>query len=66
MPVEAITEAIHEFMYEKLNESPEVEEDKKIRYVEKRKLKDGKEQTEQNPKATRRLDCNRCGTPSCS
>ena len=29
MSVEAITEAIHEYMYEKLNESPETDEDKK-------------------------------------
>ena len=31
MTVESITEAIHEYMYEKLNESPETEGDKKIR-----------------------------------
>ena len=61
MSVEAITEAIHEYMYEKLNESPETDEDKKIRHLEKRKLKYGKEQTERNPKTARRLDCNRCG-----
>ena len=28
MSVEAITDAIHEYMYEKLNESPETDEDK--------------------------------------
>ena len=37
MSVEAITDAIHEYMYEKLNESPETEDEKKIRYVDKRK-----------------------------
>ena len=66
MSVEAITEAIHEYMYEKLNESPETDEDKKIRHVEKRKLKYGKEHTERNPKTARRLDCNRCGAPNWS
>ena len=39
MSVETITEAKHEYMYEKLNESPETDEDKKIGHVEKRKLK---------------------------
>ena len=39
---------------------------KKIRHVEKRKLKYGKEHTERNPKTARRLDCNRCGAPNWS
>ena len=46
MLVEAITDAIHEYMYEKLNDSPETDEEKKIRHVEKRKFKPTKEQTE--------------------
>ena len=37
MSIEAITDAIHEYMYKKLNESPETEEEK-IRYVDKKKL----------------------------
>ena len=37
MSVEAITDILHEYMYEKLNDSPETEEEKKIRYVNKRK-----------------------------
>ena len=36
MSIEAITDAIHEYMYEKLKESPETEEEKKIRHVDKR------------------------------
>ena len=44
----------------------ETDEDKKIRHVEKRKLKYGKEHTERNPKTARRLDCNRCGAPNWS
>ena len=65
MSIEAITDAIHEYMYEKLNESPETEEEKKIRHVDKRKLAKNKEQTERYPK-TRRLDCNKCGAPNWS
>ena len=37
MSKEAITEALHEYMYEKLNDSPETEEEKKIRYLNKKK-----------------------------
>ena len=49
MSVEAITEAIHEYMYEKLNESPETEEKKSIH---------GKKQIwkKNKPNATRRPD----------
>ena len=39
MSVEAITEAIHEYMYEKLNESPETDEDKKNQTCGKKKTK---------------------------
>ena len=39
MSIEAITEALHENMYEKLNDSPETEEEKNIRYLKKRKTK---------------------------
>ena len=51
-------------MYEKLNESPETEEEK-IRHVDKRKLKNKKEPTERYLKA-RRMDCNKCGAPNSS
>ena len=43
MSVEAIPDAIHKYMYEKLNDSPETEEEKKIRYLSKRKTKITKE-----------------------
>ena len=36
MSVETITEILHEYLYEKLNDSPETEEEKKIRYLNKR------------------------------
>ena len=65
MSIEAITDAIHEYLYEKQNESPETEEEKKIRYVDKRKLTKNKQQTERYPKA-RRLDCSKYGEPNWS
>ena len=37
MSVEAITEAIHEYMYEDFNDLPEIEAEKKIRHEEKTK-----------------------------
>ena len=39
MSIEAITDAIHDYMYEILNESPETEEEKKTRHVEKKEIK---------------------------
>ena len=65
MSVEAITEALHEHMYEKLNDSPETEEEKKIRYLNKRKAKSHKEQTDK-PTKFKKMDCNRCGAPNWS
>ena len=50
MSVEAITDAKHEYMYEILNDSPETDDEKKIRHVEKRKFKPTKEQTEKKHK----------------
>ena len=52
MSIEAITDAIHEYMYEKLNESTETEEVKKIRHLDKRKLTKKKNE----PNGTRRRD----------
>ena len=63
MSVEAITEAIYEHMYEKLNDSPETEEEKKLRYLNKRKAKSHKEQTDK-PTKFKKMDCNRCGAPN--
>ena len=50
-------------MYEKLNESSETEEKKRIRHVDKTKVTKNKEQTERYPK-TRRLVCNKCSAPN--
>ena len=65
MSVEAITEALHEHMYEKLNDSPETEEEKQIRYLNKRKAKSYKEHTDK-PIKFKKMDCNRCGAPNWS
>ena len=65
MSIEAITEELHEYMYEKLNDSPETEEEKKIRYFNKRRTKSTKQLSETSTKF-RKLDCNRCGAPNWS
>ena len=65
MSVEAITDAILEYTYDKLNDSPETEEEKKVRYLNKRKLKPIKEQLEK-PTKFEKVDCNRCGAPNWS
>ena len=65
MPKEAITDALHEYMYEKLNDSPETEEEKKIRYLNKRKIKSTKELSAK-PTKLKKLDSNRCGAPNWS
>ena len=63
MSVEAMTDALHEYMYEKLNESLETEEENRIRYMDRRKFKNSQEQTERFSK-TRRLNCNKVGAPN--
>ena len=65
MSVEAITDAIHEYMYEKLNDSPETEEEKKILYLNRRKTRPTKEQPDKLNKV-KKIDCNRCGAPNWS
>ena len=58
MSVEAVTEALHEHLYEKLNDSPETEE-KKIRHLIKGIAKSHKEQMDK-PTNIKKMDCNRC------
>ena len=65
MSIEAITEALHEYMYEKLNDSPETEKEKKIRYLNKRKTRNTKDLSEK-PTKFKKVDCNRCGAPNWS
>ena len=50
MSVEAITDAIHEHMYEKMNDSPKTEEERRIRYLIKRKTRPTTEPTWQTDK----------------
>ena len=50
MSVEAITEALHEYMSEKGNDSPETQEEKKIRYLNKTKTKNTKKQSDKQTK----------------
>ena len=63
MSIEAISKALHEYMYENLTDSPETEEEKKIRYLNKRKTKSTNELSEK-PTKFKKLDCNRCGAPN--
>ena len=37
MSVEAITDTIHEYMYEKMNESKDSEEERKIKHVDRKR-----------------------------
>ena len=63
MSVEAITDAIIVYTHDKINDSPETDEEKKISYLNKRKLKPIKEQPEK-PTKFQKVDCNRCGAPN--
>ena len=65
MLIEAITEALHEYMYEKLNDSPETEEEKNIRYLKKRKTKNTEDLSEK-PTKFKKVDCTRRGAPNWS
>ena len=65
MWIEAITDDLHEYINEKVNDSPETDEETKMRHVEKRKLKSTRDQTDWNTKS-RRMHCNRCGAPNWS
>ena len=65
MSVEPITEALHEYMYEKLNDSPETEVEKKIRCFNKRKTRSTKEPLDK-PGKFQKLDCNKCGATNWS
>ena len=62
MSVEAITDTIHEYMYEKMNESKDYEEETKIKHVD-RKRTYRKPESEKQIKFTI-VDCIRCGAPN--
>ena len=63
MAVEAITDAIHGYMYEKLDDSPETDKKKQIRYLKNRKTRATKEQPDK-PTKFKKTDCNRFGAPN--
>ena len=66
--VEAITiteEALQEYIYEKLNDTRETEDEEKIRYLIKSKTRITKELTDK-PVKFKKLDGNRCGSPNWS
>ena len=65
MPAEATTEALQAYMYEKLNDSPETEDEKKIRFLIKRKTRSTKKPTDK-PAKFKKLDCRRCEAPNWS
>ena len=59
MSVEAITDTIHEYLYEKMNESRDSEEETKIKYVD---IKTNYQKPEnKKPNKFRKVDCIRCG-----
>ena len=64
MSVEEIIEALREYLYEQLNDSPETEE-KKVRNLNKRKTKSTKEPLD-IPAKLKKLHCNNCGAPNWS
>ena len=61
MSVEAITDTIHEYMYEKMNESKDSEEETKIKHVDRKRTYQRPEKERQNK--FRKVDCIRCGAP---
>ena len=65
MSVETIPDILQEYMHEKLNDSPETEEEKKNRYLNKKKTQANKE-TGEKPAKCKKVDCNRCGAPNWS
>ena len=62
MSVEAITDTIHEYMYEKMNESKDSEEETKIKHVDIKRTYHKPERGKQNK--FRKVDCIRCGAPN--
>ena len=62
MPVEAITDTIHEYMYEKMNESKDSEEETKIKHVDRKRTHQKSEREKQNK--FRKIGCNKCGAPN--
>ena len=62
MSVEATTDTIHEYMYEKMNESKDSEKETKIKHVDRKRTYQKPEKERQNK--FRKVDCIRCGAPN--
>ena len=62
MSVEANTGTIHEYMYEKMNESKDSEEETKIKHVDRKRTYQKPEREKQNK--FRKVDCIKCGAPN--
>ena len=62
MSVEAITDTIHEYMYEKMNESKDSEEGTKIKHVDRKRTYQRPQKGGQNK--FRKVDCIRCIAPN--
>ena len=60
--MEAITDTIHEYMYEKMNESKDSEEETKIKHVDSKRTYQKPEKERRNK--FRKVDCIRCGAPN--
>ena len=63
MSVKAITDRIHEYMYEKMNESRESKKETKIKHVDRKR---NYQKPEKKSNKFRKVDCIRCGTPNWS
>ena len=62
MTIYAITDAIHEYMYEQLNESTDSNENERIKHIKDRKKRSYQnEQTKYDPKRKKGVNCNKCG-----
>ena len=64
MSVEAITDTIHEYMFEKMNESRDSKEETKIKHVDRKRNYQKAEKEKSNK--FRRVDRVRCGAPTWS
>ena len=62
MSVEAITDTIHEYTYEKMNESRDSEEETNIQHVDRKRNYQKPEKDK--PNKFRKVDCIRCGAPN--
>ena len=63
MSVEAIIDTIHDFIYKKMNESRDSEEETKIKHVDRKR---NYQNHEKKTTKFRKVDCVKCGAPNWS